>query len=152
MDVSREYIEMCEKAQEIQISKKHYYLRDEFFYNRYGEICTVVNIDINEGCNIPKLAFFDDSTLVSDWVKEEELSKLIWLPRQDQLQEMIEIDEYLLENKTRGLRLAEHCEGWCLSDKYMEQFETMEQLWLATVMKEKYNKQWNPENKEWEKV
>jgi hypothetical protein len=29
-------------------------------------------------------------------------------------------------------------------------FDSMEQLWLAFVMKEKYNKQWNFETKEWE--
>ena len=67
----------------------------------------------------------------------------IWLPRQDQLQEMV-------------------CGGWGLQTicTRIEEFSkasdggvsitidgSMEQLWLAFVMKEKYNKIWNGE--EW---
>ncbi len=62
----------------------------------------------------------------------------IWLPTQSQLQEMV-IREF------KAIELAEHFGGWLLSAfgwNYREQFTSMEQLWIAFVMKEKHNKVW----------
>lgn len=130
MDISKEYIEMCQKAQEIQDNKPTDFIIDNHNYLVIGE---------NSGKNNEIDGFY-------------ERGEYAWLPKQDQLQNMIKTDSYLLKDKTRGIRLAEYCEGWCLSNEYMEQFETMEQLWLATVMEENYNKRWNFETKEWEKI
>lgn len=58
---------------------------------------------------------------------------LIWLPRQDQLQEMV--------GCTAG--------SWkIILSKLMdsEYFYSLEQSWLAFVMKNKYNKTWNGED------
>ena len=75
----------------------------------------------------------------------------IWLPRQDQLQAML-IGKYDMINLfvvftdwTKGTlagggqEIYKECE--------FENFASFEQLWLAFVMKEEYNKIWN--GKEW---
>lgn len=71
---------------------------------------------------------------------------VIWLPRQDQLQEMVKqnvqdercitlelcmFNAFYLQN--RGLDVSLEMKKW----------SSWEQLWLAFVMKEKYNKVWN---------
>jgi len=69
---------------------------------------------------------------------------------QDQLQEMIKHRE----STTLAIWFADFCnineylEGfdWDGKTKYLNQFISMEQLWLAFVMKEKFNKVWNGEN------
>jgi hypothetical protein len=60
--------------------------------------------------------------------------KVIWLPRQDQLQEMLRETEYYLT--------------WNFYEFVMKSIEpnerrSMEKLWLLFVMKEKFNKTWN---------
>ncbi len=64
----------------------------------------------------------------------------IWLPRQDQLQEMVK-DTFPLSNA-----LIHWFEQWFvlhwLRDSSLSEW-SMEQLWLAFVMKEKYNKVWD---------
>ena len=109
MDKSKVYIEMCEKAKEIQKLKP-----------------------LGKSLNA--------------WGKDD-LS--IWLPRQDQLQEMI--DRSIL-NET-SLALAKRFGKWLENNSFIGSCLTeivrknsMEQLWLAFVMKEKYNKTWNGED------
>ena len=142
MDTSKQYIKMCEKAQEIQESHT-----------------------------------FD----------EEEGDFSIWLPRQDQLQGMIEgtvmekiekfnkfmhlpilnikcneIDEEKLEifrekwgemmkdslARITPLPVCEN-EELNLINVFTSTFTSFEQLWLAFVMKEKYGKTWNNKKEEW---
>ncbi len=83
----------------------------------------------------------------------------IWLPRQDQLQEMLSG----IKDRKTGLRLrlvtafyvwlkeGETGEG---DDLYFASreldYNSMEQLWLAFVMKEKHNKVWV--NNKWEVI
>jgi len=130
VDVSSNYIKMCEKAVEIQepwvISGRNI---GDFYYNLHTH-----HRDIWKAHN----------KLASDFD--------IWLPRQDQLQEMLFPDitnmNWILNKliEFSGLRGIE-------SDSnvyYAKRFNSMEQLWLAYVMKEKYNKAWN--GKDWEKA
>ena len=58
----------------------------------------------------------------------------IWLPRQDQLQDMLSdsIREILFYNQM-------------ILDGWDSKHTTMEQLWLMLVMDKKYNKVWNGE-------
>ena len=66
------------------------------------------------------------------------LSMYIWLPTQDQIQEMMKF----------GSDIPIKWHIW-LSDitgqltDYYERFTSMEQLWLAFYLKEKYNKFWD---------
>jgi hypothetical protein len=68
----------------------------------------------------------------------------VWLPRQDQLQEMVlpmfEMNcHWMLEECYKFITLP-----------YSPQLESMEQIWLAFIMKEKNAKIWNGEH--WEEV
>lgn len=85
------------------------------------------------------------------------VGKLIWLPRQDQLQEMVDnISEPI--NVLRGLinwvddpygfgtmpfpKQMDKLNKWF---NYIISFNSYEQLWLAFVMHEKYGKMWDDE-------
>jgi len=136
MDTSKTYIKMCKKAQEIQdvwcpepydVAKENKWLGD--FYMQQA-------VD-NWG---------DESHYY--WVVEvyfaqhvNKNSGVVWLPRQDQLQEMV---------KTRHItRLVEALGKFTINCESCWQGNitiSMEQLWLAFVMKEKYNKTWNGED------
>ncbi|MDY6862955.1 MAG: hypothetical protein SVR08_11870 [Spirochaetota bacterium] len=73
--------------------------------------------------------------------KEEDCCQL---ERQDQLQEMVCGFPTALGEFNAWLYVAHYD---CSIDEYPRQFNSMEQLWLAFVMSEKYNKKWN--GKEW---
>ena len=65
------------------------------------------------------------------------------LLEQDQLQEMVKPAKK--ESRARVLELTERFSGYCAVNT-ISQFSSMEQLWLAFYMKEKYNKVWDGEN------
>lgn len=114
MDTSKQYIKMCEKAEEIQ-SQKPGGSQGEFVY-----------------CEGEAYQEMDDRPL----------TLFIWLPRQDQLQKMAD--------ETFVIFWQEFLEyEYFKLPEYMKDIDgdSMEQLWLAFVMKEKYNKVWN--SKEW---
>ncbi len=70
----------------------------------------------------------------------------VWLPRQDQLQEMID------PSCSQGARLdlIYYAYKFLENDLVaMMRINSMEQLWLAFYMKEKFNKVWDGEN--WQK-
>lgn len=115
MDTSETYIKMCREAKEIQGWTYKTLKRDDYVV--YGD--DVVFADAVLG------------GLSSDiWT---------WLPRQDQLQEMINFQPVL-----------SHL-GYCKDLMYQlwelkkEPFQSWEQVWLSVVMIQKYNKTWNGE-------
>jgi len=65
----------------------------------------------------------------------------VWLPRQDELKEMIEPHEILDTEKSRIASLLSRFWYWYVNTA--NEFTSMEQLWLAFVMKEKYGKTWD---------
>ncbi len=69
-------------------------------------------------------------------------TRSIWLPRQDQLQAMVE--------STCSVDLLTRFQRWVAFDEEDSPDDSMEQLWLAFVMKEKHNKIWNGE--EWNEI
>ncbi len=115
MDTSESYIKMCEKAGEIQQLKPD---------GSQGEFVH---------CDGEAYQEMDDRPL----------TPYIWLPRQDQLQEMVggyhtiggKQDEW-----TRNMRKEDF--------PYWQSFESYEQLWLAFVMHEK-GKVWSTEKEDW---
>ena len=150
MDTSETYIKMCEKAEEIQSQRIrnpqpngsqslniyddwegcYYAVKSEIHKDLGGGI----NYDIYLYTHRPAAEFFDEG-----WMGDA-----IWLPRQDQLQEMVDLGG--------GAKELALFFGWFCSPKesfhqtvYVAKFKTMEQLWLAFVMKEKYNKIWDGE-------
>lgn len=136
MDTSKEYIRMCREAEEIREEHK-----EEIGDYLAGSTSLWIRIG------------YDERDRCFEYIKllgfnEQKFRKKIWLPRQDQLQAMLEKNLRLLihdfEHFTR-------CASEQNDGKYIKinlsAFTTMEQLWLAFVMKEKYNKIW--EGNQW---
>ena len=147
MDTSETYIKMCEKAEEIQKARpQRYSIEADLFQvkNYYKDCLTCEKEDVTwEYCPIcgNKTTRREELKVVAG--NFGPLAKAVWLPRQDQLQEMVGgfeagfIDWYAWlrniypETKSPFVRL----------------FTSFEQLWLAFVMKEKHGKVWSGE--EW---
>ena len=133
MDISKTYIKMCEEAEEIQrlrTSEVPDYEGGTYKIKEY----LIGDYYLHEG--IVQAA----STTTSPVIPDEESNvwtnvvDSVWLPRQDQLQEMVELP---LKETIYRFSL------WAMF--YANQFTSMEQLWLAFVLKEKYNKVWDGE-------
>jgi len=116
VDCSKIYINMCEKAREIQ--KLLQYDAGNFLYCPEDEECIVF------------------PPMYKGWINKDYL----WLPRQDQLQG----------------KLGDNIIAWCslffewiveslepIGIYASDEFDSMEQLWLAFVMLELYNKKWD---------
>lgn len=130
MDVSEKYILMCEQADDIQ----------KDWEPQVGDwYCDK---------NYPGAVGIWGSSLPTD--------TLVWLPRQDDLQKMLE------ERKTTYFLIEDFSDFMCenlLEDHgdvpytppFKKEWEraSMEMLWLAFVMHEKYGKCWNNEKNEW---
>jgi hypothetical protein len=148
MDYEIEYIEMCDKAKEIQ---------KEWTPKNYD----CIHIFSNKGC--PKYNFGDkflydvadedgyEFSFYNYGSYKEKISEFsyknfaIFLPRQDQLQEMLK-DLY-----SRDLIILNVFYKFCINDINIDKFESFEQFWLAFVMQEKYGKVWDVEKKDWRK-
>jgi hypothetical protein len=163
MDTSKAYIEMCEKAQEIQ---DIYFDVDDmrpllpsFVYDKRMErvaiqFWTPTTLATELGLENPHLVvsieWQNDGHIRNVESDEPYRNMAVWLPRQDQLQDMIS------DNWRVTLASFNTFLDWTLpSDapdelfkerakhrQYVETFESIEQLWLAFVMKEKYDRIW----------
>jgi len=119
MDTSKEYIKMCDKALEIQALKREEKHKGTGKWIAGDFWTTVFHSD--------KYRIF----VVGDQIE------CIWLPRQDQLQDMITIAQSPSELVDLLLLFLEFA-----GPNYSKLF-SMEQLWLAFVMKENSNKVWD---------
>lgn len=131
MDNSKEYIKMCEKATEIQkLRDNKKWVDGDFFIDTVLKSRLLVSVH-------------------SNYIAEPYLQNhSIWLPRQDQLQDMVKYSLGELHYRFYGYiqKLGYDTENWTTA---FTKFASMEQLWLAFVMKEKYSKQWSTEKEEW---
>ena len=127
MDTSEEYIKMCD-CEEIQKLWKEHHWGDFVAYS-------------DESCAPHALTSVKNSYHFRDYY--------IWLPRQDQLQDIaINSARYRVNINPRWLLHIDYenfCYGKFSINKSIDKFKSFEQLWLAFVMKEKYNKEWNGE-------
>ena len=123
MDTSEIYIKMCAKAEEIQTTKAQYFQSHGNFFADNITSCPTWLISCDICFNLTKSP-----------------ERFIWLPRQDQLQGMITIARNSGELLDLFVSFLLHAEP-----NYSKLY-SMEQLWLAFVMKEKYNKTWNGED------
>ncbi len=144
MDTTKQNISMCEKAVKIQKGWKP--IKGDF----------VVSLKYALSSYDKNILLFDRATVCTDaeplnlrtmqyidFVKKY----CIWLPHQGQLQEMVL--DYIEGTCGKNLsRLKKFTAFACEISNYMVS-RSMEQLWLAFVMKEKYQKVWN--GKDWEK-
>jgi hypothetical protein len=170
MDTTPEYIKMCEKAVEIRETWKP---RDGDWFS-YGSVYLIANYQRG---NVVAFAYDPEALKRSPHMSEyydhafrqfdggyDWEDKFIcyqhhgvWLPRQDQLQEMIEGHwsevlgrfTYWLDgpNSLVSIPTIKLLKERVDFVKRLERIDSMEQLWLAFVMKEKYGKIWNGE--EW---
>ena len=131
---------MCGAAKEIQLQWKQDY--GDFFVDEKGEIKCWISRDpghykVKKGFRI--------------CVKEDviHLSKYSWLPKQDQLIEMAQVPGRRYENVTQDFFNWTKVPYEVLSDTPATLFRSMEQIWLAFVMQQKFNKQWD--GSEWVK-
>ncbi len=142
MDYAKEYIKMCEKAVEIQ----------KLWKVKEGDYAYIVEREYNNDLNEPviiteisraqEIIHFSALGLKNDygasWFYPE---RNIWLPKQDQLQEMV------IDKKMNGWGAASEIAGkfhkWMkiYCDIYTWDW-SMEQLWLVFVMLKKFNKVW----------
>jgi hypothetical protein len=135
MDKSRKYIAMCRQAIEIQACWQHEY--GDFYQNERGDVkCWLAK---------PRPAErFKKGIGIS--VEPEGLIRLkryVWMPRQDQLIEMAQIPGRRYEN------ILQNFFDWT-KIKYADLdlppgkiFNSMEQIWMAFVMQQKFAKTWD---------
>lgn len=141
MDTSEKYILKCGEAKEIQKLWKP--LAGDFVTcdnpeDRRVVIITTGEIDLKKNPDFLDVIFPFSYGNNSDYKRKD---KMIWIPRQDQLQELIKRSDM-----TKALhQIYEAAEFLWFKNKS----GTMEQLWLAFIMKEKYNKIWNDVKEIW---
>lgn len=144
MDTSEEYIKMCEKVHlwdERELLEGDYYA---YLKPKIGKSWCLKtrqrHIDENLPAVVCTLTMNRENEVRHHFIEDIERC---WLPRQDQLQEMIET-RFAWEKLNQF-----NC--WFDDEVYvrgMLQFDnsSMEQLWLAFIMKEEHNKLWNGED------
>jgi len=140
MDTSKEYIEMCRKAVEIQElwepKKGDFFLLNPYdpLHKRFAIMVLGCHWEKCQGC----------SHEISD-------EKCVWLPRQDQLQEMVDWEsrgengtfyqiEALKDWASREINDMKYSNS---DEAFNDKYDTFEKVWLAFVMHEKYGKKWS---------
>jgi len=132
VDFSKQYIKMCERAEEIQEIYQNVLKKED------NEVDSILEgWYVYDGKNI--ILLHNNEFFISDL--KDELKKYVWLPRQDQLQAIITTNKYF---RFSLIELFYH-----FANKNVPKFTSMEQLWLAYVMYIKYKKIWNNEEEKW---
>ncbi len=128
MDTSKTYIEQCRKAKELQAG---WLSRDDL----QGSVYSYVD---NSGDG-RVVMYIDESESIRDYASP------VWLPRQDQLQKMVN-----LSIKAGFIWLQNFVEGEFgnLYD-HLDDYDSWEQLWLAFVMYTNYKKVWDDDKQDW---
>jgi hypothetical protein len=148
VDGSKEYYWMCRRAVEIQSNWKPEFGDDVWETILHYHYIIHYKDSVNN-----ELSLFTSND--GGIIKLPMGMNFIWLPRQDQLQAMI--------NSKTAIKVSDFF--WFvvrvgrIDDRHMEIMEdadmdkinkfSLDQLWLMFVMKEKYNKVWNGKN--WER-
>ena len=130
MDTSKEYIKMCNcpEIQEHNIVDGDYYAVQSLVNNPPDEMA----------CIIPKYT----AVTFCDYCDKIDDNIVIWLPWQDQLQDMV---EDWREGACHILHLHTEFNKF-INDQVS--VNSMEKLWLAFIMKKKFNKTWH--NNKWD--
>jgi len=160
MDTSEQYIKMCDceevqnfrlpKIEKMEDRRIHtswkFKVGDTFaFKNKYGrkvETMTVGNTiyspyryggGMRGDIDIPTVGFDEgDGEYATNWI--------VFLPRQDQIQDMMGRMDSISRISLLRLFLEDRPSGWAGID-----IESLEQLWLAFYMYEKHGKAWDGE-------
>ncbi|MBA7530435.1 hypothetical protein ES705_22642 [subsurface metagenome] len=133
--ITKNYIKMCEKS---EIQKWYFSSEDERLKNNW-----LFEFDVF-ACKEHRVIFRFHQKDICPAVKGNLCNRRnnkIWLPTQEQLQEMIHQTDW------HGVLIA--FRYWYQENVEYEVTYSMNELWLAFVMKEKYNKTWT--GKDWVK-
>lgn len=138
MDTSKEYINMCRKAVQVQ----------EYFKNHDSDRCSFLHCTEHDRMMFHISSITDGyhdytcsyGTEESHRLQYDYNHECVWLPRQDQLQEMVKIN-----NAEFPVDVVRKLNSFCENYVYPSGLMSMEQLWLAFVMKTKFKKTWNGE-------
>ncbi len=142
---SENYIKQCEKAKEIQ-ELCRYKKGDWFYTKKYKD-------DYTKGYHVisDDYIYFCDNPESISWITR---AKGVWLPTQEQLQAMILPILKKRYNKAWDLNKMKRTANWvfrifsCFLNEHSRIYSNdMNELWLAFVMKEKWNKKWT--GKDW---
>lgn len=155
MDTSPEYIKMCEKATEVQTDWTPeewdlYYAKPLESSGSTGDTWAVLPESIADS-GVYGRVFVDKGKVIFDCSTRNDY---IWLPRQDQLQEMVDNGQRIhpfwrfTDFLNGQYNEKSHQCTWIVFANMSHFGVSMEQLWLAFVMLEKFNKTWTGE--EWE--
>lgn len=153
MDTSEIYIKMCEKVEEIQKNWKPQV--GDYIWRKYTLFGEEIDNQIWEKDELKEIIILHFQSSVDGYWSacnkdgEERIFKTpedlykkvsIWLPTQDRLQEIV------WEGYDHIAKLHRLWELLNFAQKHYDNtghFASMEQLWLAFVMKEKFNKSWD---------
>jgi hypothetical protein len=154
MDISQQYIKMCEKAEEVQ--QGHKFKIGDYLKYHSGYCIEALNVYHGDGIEVNVLGNYKAD--VKDRCPKNH-QQYVWLPRQDQLQELY--NEYYKKKKLiwvyQLMHLWNYTEGWEYSKKkkdwfhnekemdYWATFQSWEQLWLAMYMRSRHQKVWDGE-------
>lgn len=167
MDLSSDYIRMCNKAKEIQ---ENWIVRDGDYFQCFDEggksFTDITAVHPHGGCFGTEYRKESDDgesfwSFDGGYEWDDEMVCLkkdaVWLPRQDQLQEMIVIDSLPIfgvkkgkEDAILGIMRKNTLDGFGIwldavvkvDHSFCYKHNSMEQFWLLYVMQEKYNKTW----------
>lgn len=157
MDISPEYIKMCEQATEIQNERLVDYTRQngDYFYskiipwNRGVSLASHYEhyLKYHKQSSNPDTNLFiycrqsTDCSVKQDWPDQIGIG-FVWLPRQDQLQGMV-VFKSIIKVDDIYIKIERFYQ---FVNDVMGDFGSVEQLWLSFVMYEKYKKKWNGED------
>jgi hypothetical protein len=175
MDLSPEYVLLCSKAEEMQNYwrkpaweilhengweelKSNINVGDIFshgLYRQWSIVCDkITNLAKHLGPeNVNYFTYRIEHDRGGHYFEQKHdglaSEYFIWLPRQDQLQDMV-IDNFGTVRGKNAVSLMLLEFHFFMNSGVA--FPSAEQLWIAFVMKEKFNKQWNAEKQEWENI
>ncbi len=139
MDTSEIYINMCDCP---EIQKQWKLQNGDFFYD--------IRISIGNGV-CPYMIGYEGKHF-DEFGEYADVEFCTWLPRQDQIQEMIDDDPMYKKGQgwcTMPRKFTKRLAEFVDSNDYNMVATSMEQLWLAFYMEEKYSLVWDGE--EWKK-
>lgn len=141
MDTSKEYIKMCEQAQEIQKPSGLMFSEGSFVFNKSAN-----NGNGHIFVNYKHQPYEDQADWELIYRRGKYASFNIWLPRQDQLQKLIaEYKHWSIYDLFCHFKDFYRKENWELI-LFLSSFE---KLWLSFVMKNKFNKIYNMKKEIW---
>jgi len=137
MEISEQYIKMCEKAEEIQ--EGHNWNDGDYYHKRRYK-----------DADCPFTDGYVEQTLIycnacrQEYGCHEDYKRMIWLPTQSQLQEMLEGFGYF----ALLVQFFEFAKSVVIREGPIDTipFDSMEQLWLGFVMSKLYGKVWDGED------